>query len=325
MNTHPQNSTSSQGQAALTAITYHYVRDMESTRFPAMKALDLQDFDGQLDYIAANHNVCTVQSVTAWLMGREELPPSACVLTFDDGLIDHFTFVLPRLIERGFTGVFYPSSGPLVTGKVLDVHKIQFVLSSGTELRTVKNRVLELCEDYRVEFNIPSAQDLWGRHGKEAKFDSPERRFVKTLLQKELPAPVRSEITDRLFSEYVSADEAGFSAELYMDRPQLKMMVEMGMEIGGHGENHFWLDRLTVAEQAKEIAASRRMVEELSGRAPRDWSFTYPHGGYNDDTQALLQEAGCGLAFSIQTGTVALGDPQLKLNRLDTNDLPKSS
>jgi len=35
--------------------------------------------------------------------GRRALPDHACALTFDDGFLDHFTVVFPRLVARRLT------------------------------------------------------------------------------------------------------------------------------------------------------------------------------------------------------------------------------
>ena len=59
---------------------------------------------------------------------REAQAPDGVLLTFDDGLRDHRDFVLPVLRERGLFGVFYVASGPAITGRILDVHKVHLVL-----------------------------------------------------------------------------------------------------------------------------------------------------------------------------------------------------
>ena len=67
----------------------------------------MEEFDGQLDYITRHYRVCDTRAVLAAARGEGPLPPNACLLTFDDGLLDHFTTVFPRLVERGLPGSFY--------------------------------------------------------------------------------------------------------------------------------------------------------------------------------------------------------------------------
>ena len=54
--------------------------------------------------------------------------PDGVLLTFDDGLRDHRDFVLPVLQERGLFGLFYVPSGPAITGRILDVHKVHLAV-----------------------------------------------------------------------------------------------------------------------------------------------------------------------------------------------------
>ena len=93
--------------SALTIVMYHYVRDLARSRYPGLKALTVDAFDGQLDYITRHYRVCSVRDVVAATRGEHRLPPNACLLTFDDGFLDHFTTVLPRLVGAvpGVVGV----------------------------------------------------------------------------------------------------------------------------------------------------------------------------------------------------------------------------
>ena len=59
---------------------------------------------------------------------REAQAPDGVLLTFDDGLRDHRDFVLPVLRERGLFGLFYVASGPAITGRILDVHKVHLAV-----------------------------------------------------------------------------------------------------------------------------------------------------------------------------------------------------
>ena len=107
----------------LTIIMYHYVRDLPRTRFPEFKGLLTSQFEGQLDYITQHYTVCGVQQVIATTRGEGELPSNACILTFDDGFIDHYVTVFPMLEERGIIGSFYPSAKAVEECRLLNTHK----------------------------------------------------------------------------------------------------------------------------------------------------------------------------------------------------------
>ena len=50
------------------------------------------------------------------------------LLTFDDGLSDHYQYVLPELRRRGLWGIFYIPAGPYQSGRMLDVHCIHLLI-----------------------------------------------------------------------------------------------------------------------------------------------------------------------------------------------------
>src|SRR5438132_4657073 len=114
----------------LTIVTYHYVRDLPRTRFPEIRGLATGRFEGQLDYLTEHYTFCHPDEVLAAVRGETVLPPNGCLLTFDDGLSDHYTTVFPRLEERGIPAVFFPAARPIPERTMLEVHMIHFVLAS---------------------------------------------------------------------------------------------------------------------------------------------------------------------------------------------------
>jgi len=307
----------------LTIVVYHYVRPLAGSRYPAIKGLEAHDFDAQLDYIARHYEVCSARDVLAASRGQRPLPASACLLTFDDGLADHFSVVFPRLVNRGWSGVFFPPVRAVARERVLDTHKIQFILACAADHVALGRRVADLVEQARRTTDIPSADELWRQYAQASRFgDTADVIFVKRVLQRGLPEDVRTRITAALFDEYVGVDEAVFARELYLDREQLRCMRASGMEIGGHGAEHVWLDALDPRAQAREIELTRAFLADLRGDAG-DWTMCYPFGAYNADTLALLGEAGCALGFTTRVGLVSDFRAPLELARLDTNDLPR--
>lgn len=308
--------------SGVTIVVYHYVRDLSRTRHPGLRALSVDAFEGQVDYITKHYAVCTTRDVIAAARGEANLPPSACLLTFDDGFLDHFTTVFPRLVNRGLPASLYPPAAAVENRRVLDTHKIQFLLAAAPNHGTLVRRILELVERDRERWNLPTSETLYRQYARPYMFDGPEVGFIKRVLQSGLPRNLRSAIIQHLFDEYVRVDERTLAQELYMDLAQLRCMVRYGIEVGGHGDDHVWLSSLSQAEQEQEIARTVSFLERVYGRAPVDWVMSYPFGSYNDVTLALLRRAGCALGLTTQAGiAVDLSSP-LELPRLDTNDLP---
>ena len=106
-------------------VMYHYVRPC-AEGLPYFPYLALANFERQLDAFANTYGFVGREAFVNWVQGGPA--PDGVLLTFDDGLRDHRDFVLPVLRARGLFGVFYVASGPAITGRILDVHKVHLVL-----------------------------------------------------------------------------------------------------------------------------------------------------------------------------------------------------
>jgi peptidoglycan/xylan/chitin deacetylase (PgdA/CDA1 family) len=300
---------------------YHYVRDLPRTRYPRVKGLLTSHFEGQLDYISRHYSVCTLGQVLGASRGESELPANACVLSFDDGFLDHYETVFPLLLRRGFTGAFFPPARPIEEHRVLDVHKIHFILASTEDYSELCRDLFRKLAEYRLSFSIPPDEDLWKRHAVASRFDPAEVVFFKRMLQWVLAAPLRSILVDRLFASRVTRDERSFAFELYLGVSQLREMATAGMDIGGHGYNHVWLGTLPEADQAEEISRTVSFLRDISGRTPVDWAISYPYGSFNADTLEVVSRMGCAIGLTTAVGLADICRP-LELRRLDTNDFP---
>ena len=86
---------------------YHYVREINHSRYIGIKGLEISLFRRQLEFFKENFNVVRMEQVIEAISNNASLPEKALLLTFDDGYIDNYTFVLPLLEEYGFQGSFF--------------------------------------------------------------------------------------------------------------------------------------------------------------------------------------------------------------------------
>lgn len=308
-----------------TIVMYHYVRDLPNSRFPRIKGLLTEEFDQQLDYITARYTVCSLQQVADAIRGEDVLPANACVLTFDDGFIDHYVTVMPRLVRRGIVGSFFVPAQPVLEHSVLGVHKIHFILAAVADPIQLGVRLRALVAASRAEHELPSDEGLWASYGRAGRYDSTQVMFIKAMLQHALPDALRTSLVDELFAEYVSDDEAGFAGELYLDESQIRAMADAGMEFGGHGYAHLRWDRIPTDLLQREVDLSLDFLARCLGARPASWSVCYPFGAYDATTLKLLQKAGCIIGLTTRPQIVADLQRPLELGRLNTNDLPPRS
>lgn len=101
----------------ITSVMYHYVRPVENS---SLRYLALDDFAKQLDYLSKN--VDGFISQEDWEAAKNGANRDGVLLTFDDGLKDHFNQVLPVLHEKKLFAIFFINTQPLLTPVMLSVH-----------------------------------------------------------------------------------------------------------------------------------------------------------------------------------------------------------
>jgi peptidoglycan/xylan/chitin deacetylase (PgdA/CDA1 family) len=306
---------------SLTIIMYHYVRDLQRSRFPAIKGLSTERFRRQLDHIQAHYTPVRMGDVWGALSSGAELPPNAILLTFDDGYSDHFTNVFPLLDARGIQGCFFPPAQAVLEQRVLDVNKIHFLLAAMPDAEGLLESVFSMLPEFAGSYPLKTCEYYVSCIAEQHRYDVHQVTVLKRLLQRELPEPVRTEIVRRLFAAHVTADEAAFSHELYMSVEQLACIRNHGMHIGSHGYRHAWLNHLSAEDQAREVDQSLGFLSKL-GVTLEDWTMCYPYGGYDDSLLDILRARQCRLGFTVEARVAQIGvDDPLLLPRLDTNDL----
>lgn len=310
----------------MTVVMYHFVRELPYTRYPAIKGLLASEFRQQLSYLEKHYQFVTIEDCMRAIYSTDlqSFPPNPVLLTFDDGYLDHFLTVFPILEEKGIQGCFFPPAKAILSHQVLDVNKIHFLLSSA-DINALLSDIFLCLDKYRLAYSLESNDYYFSKLAIHSRFDSKEIIFIKRLLQMELEETVRSLIVDELFKKYVTNDEPAFSRELYMDIDQIRCMIRNGMYVGSHGYDHCWLNTLSPEKQEKEINLSLAFLKKV-GSSIDNWAMCYPYGAYNASLIEILKKKNCKLCFTTKVDIAKLNrDNAYTLERLDTNDLPKTA
>ena len=105
---------------------YHYIRK-KNEELPFFKFLNIQNFKKQLDYFDEKNSFMTKDEFYEVIIDKKYLN-NKIILTFDDGLIDHYDYVLPELKKRNLWGMFFIPSGQYKKKELLHPHRIHFLL-----------------------------------------------------------------------------------------------------------------------------------------------------------------------------------------------------
>ncbi len=190
---------------------YHYIRNPERSAFPRLNVLNVADFEKQLDWLGREWTPIDYGQLEAATRGERPLPDRAALLTFDDGFVDHYETVFPRLRARGWTGVFFVAGASLEDPpRLLNVHKTQFLLAS------LRAKAFSEVVQARVDEVLPAnADDRRLAHRAEVyRYDASPDLAAKHLLNYELPHEVSDAVLSSLFREHIG-DDVAFSRSLY--------------------------------------------------------------------------------------------------------------
>src|ERR1700683_706797 len=114
----------------LNVVMYHYVRDLPRTRYPEIKGMLLDEFHKQVHDLSDGFEMASLEVCLAYLKGEYHPRRDLCLLTFDDGLKEHFAEVTPILQDHGISGVFHVITSCLEDGVVVPVHMNHFLMAS---------------------------------------------------------------------------------------------------------------------------------------------------------------------------------------------------
>ncbi|OFW36151.1 MAG: hypothetical protein A3F70_00815 [Acidobacteria bacterium RIFCSPLOWO2_12_FULL_67_14] len=297
-------------------VMYHYVRDTTATSFPDIRALPPQLLAQQLDWLQQHYTVIDQAALEAAACRHAPLPPDAALLTFDDGLVDHYRTVFPLLRARGLRGTFFIAEDACAPApRLLAVHKVHFLLAYlGAE--AFGRAVLRACE--AIGLPRTGSPEVLGRD----RWDDGGVRAIKHLVSYELPFDAADRILDELFAGHIG-DAAAFARELYLAPAMIREMAAAGMAFGHHTRTHRMLARLTAAEQDAELRGGVAWIRGMTGQ--ETVSFCYPWGGpqtYTRDTLRILRESGYSVAFNTVRRRMQPEDQRYELPRIDTRDLP---
>lgn len=300
------------------AVMYHYVREFNAD-LPNFNFLHINDFKKQLDYFQEHYTILSKEQFISSI--EENTPvPNSILLTFDDGLKDHYAYVLPELKRRGLFGIFYIPTLPYAQQKLLHVHRIHMLLGTYPAetiydaLNTLLNESMMTTEHQsRFSDKLYLKQD-----------NSSAAQKVKELLNYHIDYRYREKLLDTLMQAFFP-NEGALAENFYMTKEELQTMQDEGMLIGSHAVSHSVMSKLSPEEQFDEIHDSFHFLEQTL-TALDFKTFCYPYGGFHtftNVTEELLNKEEIICSFNVDSRDITANDiknrPQA-LPRYDCNE-----
>src|SRR6266540_869814 len=172
----------------LTVIMYHYIRDPgdAAEAGSGIPGMPVKTFEAQLDKLSKQHTFVTWPDVRATLQEEKPLPSSACLLTFDDGVCDHYLNAFRILHQRNLSGLFFVMDRCDSEGFIL-AHKIHFLLVK-LDLAGLRDTIWEKLNPLQRE-QFTQAETRYQLQYPPVSLDK-RINLLKAVLQRDLSAEV---------------------------------------------------------------------------------------------------------------------------------------
>lgn len=264
-------------------LTYHRF-NVDGSRFGGVTP---GQFESHLRILRDRFAPVTFSRIVRATTEGEPIPPGAIAVTIDDGYADVHAVALPLLERYGVPATVFVVTD-FVEGRLwLWPDRIEHALLQGAN---PPREVTCGATAFRVD----------------AKEPADRKRQVAAVIEaaKRLPDADRRAFVDAL--EVLAGRRPGEPLSAWyapMTWEQVRDCAARGVEIGSHTVSHPILATQPAASQRRELAESKRVLEERLQR-PVD-VLAYPNGGradFTEETEALARECGYAGAASTMYG-----------------------
>jgi peptidoglycan/xylan/chitin deacetylase (PgdA/CDA1 family) len=289
-------------------LRYHSVQEERANYADSIGAGIIHSaaaFERQMSLISRGYHNVTLDDVLDFLCGERRLPKRCVAVTFDDGFEDNFRFALPILEKYGLRASFF------ITVNSVGNHSVPWFCRLNYAFANNKSKVLFRFDHGRGSdlFNpIESRKEFREAAIRCACLTEDEQSKALALIEKELG--VKTELHKN---------------NLMMNWDQIRQVRQRGHIVGSHTLTHPNLAYLKNPLILREMAESKRILEENLGEPIIHFSYPgailEPH--YSKETISLSEKIGYKTAVTSVLGAVCKEDNPLALRRVPahTEDL----
>ncbi len=315
-----QSNNRTEINSSYVGLCYHYLRYSKQTDpFPKIFGTDIDDFQNHLSMLQKEYQIISPNDAMALSYDGINFPEkkTGILITFDDGLSDHFT-AAKILSELNISAIFFVPTCILEEKLPANPTIIHYTIAVfGVEKFLEEFR--GILENYKLNkklFDIPyskSKDNLWETIAK-----------IKSTFKYKLGLYISRKILLDIYKNLFCTQYKNPLDIMHLTENQITKMLEMGHHIGTHTYSHISVaaTELNSEEFDKEIILPKKFLEQKFNTKVN--SFSYPFGGQEDclSSHELIKKTNeYKLAFTVEeilntkdTSAFELGRYQLTRN-----------
>lgn len=277
-----------QGKAVI--LTYHRVVSDEELRAQCIQDgmyVSVEAFAAQMRFLKTHFVVLSFSELLSmWAEKRWDPARRYCVVTFDDGWLDNYTYALPVLRRYDIPATVFLPTSFVGTNEWFWPDKVGWLYQRFLQRSTKEQgRILSLLQDKHV----------WVQEGENA------------LLRQDSDAVVEwcKALSPTQIGVFVSGWAEALEVTLPSDRQvvnweEVRAMSDAGVSFGSHSVTHTILTKLHWDEVMREAVDSWSALTQRSIRSVP--VFCYPNGDWSDEIGRCVKAAGYQAATTTQFG-----------------------
>ena len=312
-----RNSTNKNGYLAL---CYHYIRSKKSAEeFPRIRGHSEGEFRQHIRMLKNQYEIISLDDAYRFSYSDFSLKKEkyGMLLTFDDGLSDHY-LAASILAEFGIKAVFFiPTcilkdrvpANPTIIHYSLAVYGLERFLN-------IYRKALKKYKLNDDRYNIRFRE-------KESSYAETIAN-IKSIFKYELKRDITRNVLLHIYKNLFLKDYSNAMKIMHLTREQITEMLDMGHFLGVHTHSHISVatSDLTASDFEKEIIMPKKYIETIFNVPVH--ALSYPFGDKRDclDASMLINRTReYSLAFTVENIVNTKCTSQFELGRY----MPKST
>jgi peptidoglycan/xylan/chitin deacetylase (PgdA/CDA1 family) len=278
------------GEYPLSILYYHHVFAENEPYHP--DDTNAQDFEQQISFLQKHFNILALEEAIN-LREKNQLPPKALVITFDDGYKDNYTNALPILEKLHCPATFFIATKGVEKGYLWNDEIEQAIKQTNCE--KISNKITGSA----LSIKSPT-EKIAAFHTivNMLKFESNKQRTIKI-------SALLEELQINTFTSTM------------MTTKQLSDLHSRGFSLGAHTHSHTILTTETDETVQQELITNKNILEAIT-KQPINF-LAYPNGlegrDFNDPHCNIVEKLGFTAAFSTNDGGSISHDSLYKIPR----------
>jgi len=252
-------------------LMYHYVKKKPSEHFRNLKFLSEARFIAQLrKIISSKERVYSLEDLLHEKAKDKKNPDSGWLLTFDDGLFDHYSTVADILEQFNLPAIFFISTGGL-NGKFLRVHLLQHLIASFSS----DNEFVDFMHLYFARNNINVSR--LPKDYAANRWDNNSLSAIKFLIQSVVSEEEAHYLLKDIFKQRNIEINKELHEKIYLKEAHIRELSSR-FNLGLHSHEHNRFSTMNSRQIKQDLILNINYLSSLGLNCKSQLSLALPYG-----------------------------------------------